>query len=70
VVTNFTAPNGSVVAHARDAEEHFCYIDIDMLEYEYRTGFWKPQGAVGDRVTLQTTTASSESSSGETIHQL
>nr|CAB3263165.1 uncharacterized protein LOC104265755 [Phallusia mammillata] len=47
------APNGSVVVQTRDMEQHYCYVDVNLLEFDVFTGYWRPQGSVGDRVTLQ-----------------
>ena len=47
-----SAANGSITVKVRDLEKHYCYVDVSKLEYDRRIGSWKPQGAVGDRITL------------------
>ena len=49
----YLAVNGSVRVHARDQDEHYCYVDIRKLTYDHVAHYWKPRGAVGDKVTLQ-----------------
>ena len=38
---------------AKDQDEHYCYVDIRKLTYDHAGHYWKPRGAVGDKVTLQ-----------------
>ncbi|XP_058876584.1 uncharacterized protein LOC131730525 [Acipenser ruthenus] len=51
------APNGSLVVHrGRHINEHYCYVDLTLLEWDGRLGYWKPKGSSGDRITLHDTT--------------
>ncbi|CAK8681103.1 unnamed protein product [Clavelina lepadiformis] len=63
------AANGSITVQVRDLEKHYCYVDVSKLEYDRRIGSWKPQGAVGDRITLhsKSTIDITDSSSDETL---
>ncbi|XP_041133375.1 uncharacterized protein LOC121330720 [Polyodon spathula] len=51
------APNGSLVVHrGRHIDEHYCYVDLTLLEWDGRLGYWKPKGSSGDRITHHDTT--------------
>ncbi|KAK1165250.1 hypothetical protein AOXY_G13736 [Acipenser oxyrinchus oxyrinchus] len=51
------APNGSLVVHrGRHINEHYCYVDLTLLEWDGRLGYWKLKGSSGDRITLHDTT--------------
>lgn len=34
-------------------DDHYCYVDVTLLELDKTIQCWKPYGAIGDKVTLQ-----------------
>ena len=40
---------GAMVSHHRNTEEHYTYLDMNQVYFDYMAGYWRPKGTVGDR---------------------
>lgn len=49
----YKVPNGSVVSFTKNTEQHFAYVDLTLVVWDRQYGYWKPQGTIGDRITIQ-----------------
>ena len=43
------AESGAMVSSTRNPEEHYTYLDMYQLTWDYAGNYWRPTGTVGDR---------------------
>lgn len=45
--------SGAMISNAKNADEHYTYINLDQVYWDKARGYWRPKGTVGDRITIQ-----------------
>ncbi|CAC5387832.1 unnamed protein product [Mytilus coruscus] len=48
------AANGAMQSKLKSSEDHYTYVNMDQLLWDQNMHFWKPKGAIGDRLTIHT----------------
>ncbi|CAG2215418.1 unnamed protein product [Mytilus edulis] len=48
------AANGAMQSKLKSSEDHYTYVNMDQLLWDHNMHFWKPKGAIGDRLTIHT----------------
>lgn len=46
--------NGAMESKLKASEDHYTYVNMEQLMWDEALSFWKPKGAIGDRLTLHT----------------
>ena len=41
--------SGAMISNAKNADEHYTYINLDQVYWDKARGYWRPKGTVGDR---------------------
>ena len=41
--------SGAMLSQPRNTEDHYTYIDMKQVEWDYFGAYWRPKGTVGDR---------------------
>ncbi|ELT99411.1 hypothetical protein CAPTEDRAFT_188526 [Capitella teleta] len=45
--------SGAMISTPRDVEQRFTYLDMRLFSFDSSQGFWRQDGTVGDRITIQ-----------------
>lgn len=46
------AETGAMVSNCKNPEEHYTYIDMNLVYWDNLAGYWRPNGTVGDRSVI------------------
>ena len=46
---DFSVASGAVEHKLKVSEQHYTYIDMDLVDWDHEFNMWKPKGTIGDK---------------------